>query len=718
MARKSKIEPIAFKLSDRIKARQLIYPGLFAIAFLALSLILSWKFFPTHTLTEGVIAPREITANRNFQVEDSQATNEARIKAMNSVNPVYSVDPYFLSKLDEKMKLQFNIFSQIHKFRTLNQQEKIRELKNQLPVQISDESLRVFTDTDQETLDQLEIASVNLITGIMKYPIPDGDEAALKEARKSAVKAAKELTLSPLHRTAVAELASESIQANARVDWDETYRQRQLKKDQVQPVYTTIQQGQVIVEKGKIVTPQQIDILEEMGLQRSQFNLSAVTGTLIFVFLSILVAWLYIKQFMPELAGDPKLLLLLIIVLVGTTLLCRMLMEVNPFWAPVPVATILITVLINPRIAWLTTAYLSIMLGIFTLNPGGENTYQFIGVSLVTGSVSVLFAARVQRRLDLVIASVLIFLINITSITMFSLIKGDSARVMMESLFYGGINGFGSGVLALGLMPVLEHMFGVTTGIRLLELSNQSEPLLKRLLLEAPGTYHHSVIVGNLAEAAAEAVGENPLLCRVGAYYHDIGKLRRPYFFIENQLGAENPHDKLSPNLSALIILSHVKDGLEMAKQYKIPEPIKDIILQHHGSSIIAYFYHQAKQSDKEFPLEDDFRYPGPKPGTKAAAIVMLADSIEAAARTLQKPTPTKIEMLVKQIIRNNLDDGQLDESPLSLRDLNEIARTFTRILTGIYHQRIEYPEKIIEEMGPAGTPMVSKVTPLKEHMM
>jgi putative nucleotidyltransferase with HDIG domain len=303
---------------------------------------------------------------------------------------------------------------------------------------------------------------------------------------------------------------------------------------------------------------------------------------------------------------------------------------------------------------------------------------------------------------------------------MFSLIKGDAPRVMMESLLYGGINGFGSGLLAVGLLPVLEHMFGITTGIRLLELSNQSEPLLKRLLLEAPGTYHHSVIVGNLAESAAEAVGENPLLCRVGAYYHDIGKLRRPYFFIENQLGAENPHDKLSPNLSALIILSHVKDGLEMAKQYKIPEPIKDIIHQHHGASIIAYFYHQAKQSDKEFPLEDDFRYPGPKPRSKAAAIVMLADSVEAAARTLQKPTPTKIEMLVRQIIRNNLDDGQLDESPLSLRDLNDIALTFTRILTGIYHQRIEYPEKIMEEMGPSSpiASAASKVTPLKEHMM
>jgi putative nucleotidyltransferase with HDIG domain len=244
-------------------------------------------------------------------------------------------------------------------------------------------------------------------------------------------------------------------------------------------------------------------------------------------------------------------------------------------------------------------------------------------------------------------------------------------------------------------LPYLESGFGLTTSVTLLELANPSHPLLKQLLMEAPGTYHHSLIVANLAEAAAEAVGADPLLARVGSFYHDIGKLKRPYFFIENQLGP-NPHEKISPNLSTLIITSHVKDGLEMAKKAKLPKVIQDIIVQHHGNSLVSFFYRQAeKNSDsKEVLREEDFRYEAPVPQTKEAAIILLADAVEAAVRSLNKPAAGRVEAVVRKIIKEKLDDGQFDQCNITLRELDIIAQTFVRILSGIYHTRIEYPEK------------------------
>jgi putative nucleotidyltransferase with HDIG domain len=254
--------------------------------------------------------------------------------------------------------------------------------------------------------------------------------------------------------------------------------------------------------------------------------------------------------------------------------------------------------------------------------------------------------------------------------------------------------------MMLGLLPYMEILFGITSPVRLLELANPNEPLLKRLLIEAPGTYHHSIMVGNLAEAAAQVVNADPLLVRVGAYYHDIGKIKRPYFFVENQMGRENPHKKIAPSLSTLIITSHVRDGLEQAREHKLPAGVQAIIEQHHGSSLVAYFYQQALEGDRaELVTEADFRYDCPKPQTKEAALVMLADSVEAAVRSLQKPTPSRVEAMARKIIKERLHDGQLDECDLTFKDLSTITATFIQVLGGIFHSRIEYPENMITEI-------------------
>ncbi|HYL81264.1 MAG TPA: HDIG domain-containing protein, partial [Candidatus Acidoferrum sp.] len=246
-----------------------------------------------------------------------------------------------------------------------------------------------------------------------------------------------------------------------------------------------------------------------------------------------------------------------------------------------------------------------------------------------------------------------------------------------------------------GLLPLLEQSFGRTTNFTLLELSSLDEPMLKHLILTAPGTYNHSIMMGTLAEAAAEAVGANALLCRVGAYYHDIGKTRHPSYFIENQPDAVNRHDKLAPSLSRAIVMSHVKEGIEMARAYGLPEVLVDMIPQHHGTRLVSYFYHRAKETcdpDLQAVKEEDYRYPGPKPQTREAAIIMLADAVEATTRSLTDPTPARIRGSVQKIINNIFVDGQLDECDLTLRDLHLIANSFVRILTGVFHHRVEYP--------------------------
>ncbi len=694
-----KVIPINKKTKPNSKkslSKSLSLVGLFVLFFVGLSLILAWKYFPSRKYQEGVVSPRDILAPRDFKVINETATREAQSRAMNSVKPVYKVDPFIVNQADLDLKKEFEIFRKLRKIKKSNSPNKTKRekaLKAQLPIKISDSSIYTFVGLKEEILDQMEIITRSIVAQYMQEVIKKDNPASLKHMRKEVYKKAFSFALQSSLKKAVAELSSKALRPNSYIDWEETSRLRQERKSSVKPVMITIKKGQVIVSKGQIITPEHIRILDAMGIQRSHLDSQGLISILIFNLMLCIVFWYYIKLAMPEILKAHKKLLLVIIIVLGDALLCSLLVNLNPFLTPVPIAAILVTILINPQIAFIISGILSIIVGVMT----GE--IQFFAVSLITSFTSILASWKVTRRFDLIATSVLVFFANAFSVAIFSLMKGETVQALLENVTYGGINGFFSGIIAIGLLPLLEHSFSITTSMRYLELSNQSEPLIKQLLMEAPGTYHHSVIVGNLAEAGAEAVGEDPLLCRVASYYHDIGKLKRPYFFVENQLG-ENPHDKLSPNLSALIITSHTKDGLELAKKHKLPPEIQDIILQHHGTSIVSYFYHKAKQMDGDTPLaEKDFRYSGPKPQTKAAAIVMLADAVEAAARTLKNPTPQAIEGLVQSLFKKFLDDGQLNESPLSLRDINSLMQTFSKVLTGIYHHRIEYPDQIIKKV-------------------
>jgi hypothetical protein len=411
-----------------------------------------------------------------------------------------------------------------------------------------------------------------------------------------------------------------------------------------------------------------------------------------------------IKRYKPVYLNDHKMLLLLGLLVAGTLMSGRIseyLLSglhrglVLPrggaflYGIPVPMGAMLVTLIFDFHTAIIFSFVTSILTGIWLNNPL-FTVYAFIGS--LTAAFSVI---RCKRRSSLLKGGIYVSAVNIFTTGVLLLFEGNLFAAMAPHAFlFAAMSGIMVAAIVSLLLPVIEYVFTVNTDISLIELMDLDQPLMHNLMIAAPGTYHHSIIVGNLAEAAAEAVGANPLLARVTACYHDIGKIRMPEYFVENQANSANKHEKLMPHMSSMILISHVKEGVELARQYKMPKQIVDIIQQHHGTSLITFFYQKAlEQTKDDLPLQADYRYPGPKPQTRVAAIVMMADAVEAASRSLAEPTPARISALVDKIINHIFLDGQIDECELTLKDISEIKKRFTYILTSIFHRRIEYPE-------------------------
>lgn len=409
----------------------------------------------------------------------------------------------------------------------------------------------------------------------------------------------------------------------------------------------------------------------------------------------------YMRQFEAATVGSIRHLYLIGLVVVGFFLLTWLLssLKLNPFFSPLVACGMLLTVFVNLRIAIVVTMLCGLLIGII---PGHDHTA--ILVSLLGGAIAIYAVSRVQQRIDVFRAGIFSSLVSGWVVVALSCLAGSPWSLWYLNASAALMSGVGSAILAFGVLPLLEDLFGITTTFKLLELASPSQPLLRELQLKAPGTYHHSIMVGNLAESAAEAIGADALLVRVGSYYHDVGKTKRPYFFIENQLGMANQHDRISPRLSALVITAHVKEGLEMAKEHKLPAIIQEFIATHHGTSLVSYFYHQAVQAEGQRQVQEEhFRYPGPRPRTRETGIVMLADGVEASVRSLKTPSAEQIEGMVRKIVEKRLADGELSEAPLTLKEIEKIAAAFIRILTGLFHQRIEYPDQVFRELRGGG---------------
>jgi putative nucleotidyltransferase with HDIG domain len=487
----------------------------------------------------------------------------------------------------------------------------------------------------------------------------------------------------------IAEVGLQYIKPNCFYDGKATEKLRKEAAASVSSVIVSKQKGETIVREGEVVSSVQVKILKELGLMKRGVDVGRLAGLSLFAIISFIAFALYLYNYQQNIYKSNRLIGVLAIIFIATILIAKF---VGPFYSyfliPVGAAAMLTALLFNIETAILMTLTISLFSGLIA----GQN-YQYALYGLLTGLFAVFSINNIRYRTDLVLAGAWVTLATTLLALVTTLISGASLFEVFKNLGWGLLGGISTAVLTIGALPFLEKVFGITTDIRLVELSYANQPLLRELMMKAPGTYNHSIMTGNLAESAAEEIGANQLLARVGAYYHDIGKIKRPLFFVENQIGGENPHDSTNPNLSCLIITSHVKEGVELAKKHRLPREIIDMISEHHGTSIVAYFYHKAKESIvKETINEENFRYSGQRPRSKEAALVMLADSVEAAARTIVKPSPRRIEQLIKRIVQSKLDDGQLNESNLTLNDIEKIIKSFAQVLTSLYHTRIEYP--------------------------
>ena len=437
--------------------------------------------------------------------------------------------------------------------------------------------------------------------------------------------------------------------------------------------------------------------MQEGGIQR----LFSVIGKVAFVLVLFFLMGVFIYQEQSDIfkKNTSFLLVALIIFVVSlfTFLIHRL--DASEYLVPTALGSMLLTALFNSRFGYVSAAVLSVLVGGLW-----GNEFNLMVVSFFVGVVGVISIGRIRDRRQFIQAIFFMAGAYIFAITFMGFLRFLPFREIIKEWPFGALTGLFTPIMTYGLLPLVESIFGVTTDFSLLELSNLNHPLLKRLSVQAPGTYHHSIIVGNLAEAAAQSVGANSLLARVGSYYHDVGKIDKAEYFVENQTRGENPHEKLTPRMSALILMNHVKRGLELAEKYKLPSSIKDIIVQHQGTAVMNFFYQKAKSKNgSQETSKEDYRYPGPRPQSKEAAIVMLADSVEAAARSLKGPTHSRLKGLIEDLVDARFKEGQLDKSPLTLRDLERIKESFLMILAGTFHTRIDYPDDEEQTSLPKG---------------
>ncbi|MDB1970205.1 HD family phosphohydrolase [Clostridium tertium] len=674
------------KKKDDIKyKRGFTYLTVFLVIYLLLLTVIAPK---RHNLSVGDIATVDIKAP--IDTVDEIATKQKEEEAMAKARE----DKQYIVKSEVKAQAIENVnklFNKIVSENSSNKEEKdkIAEIKKIEEFNLTDAEYKILVELKEKT-SEIQHLVVNVLETVYKEEIEENKYEDLLEAKSIAD---SQLSNSNIDRDLEDVLKNIChIQINPNKFVDNAKMEEAVKEAQKSVPKEIIKKNQIIVKEGEPVTERQIEILKELGLLNNGTTKSYLFS---FISLGILVAlvlfiqYRYISKEKPEVFNDTKMIILISSINLIIILISMGLNVISPYLIPLVCSAMLMTILIDYKISLvinlLNIIFIAIIVG---FNPS------VVVLSILSGVLGSTGLKKVQQRNDIIYST--IYITGILALLSFTLgmISSNNIKEILIQTGYTAIGILLSGILAVGLLPFFESIFDVVTNIKLLELSNPNQPLMKKLLMEAPGTYHHSMMVANLAEAAAEAVGGNPVVARVGAYYHDIGKTKRPYFFGENQMGKENPHDKITPNLSTLIILSHTKDGLEMAREHKIPKVIQDMIEQHHGTTLVKYFYYKLKNSsDKPEEIkEEDFRYPGPIPSFKESGILMLSDSVEAAVRSINEPTKGKIEEMVNNIINDKLNSRQLVNCDLTLKDIETIRKTFLKTLDGIYHHRIEYP--------------------------
>lgn len=562
----------------------------------------------------------------------------------------------------------------------------------------------------------LNVSKNDLPTASEKIAIDDGkDEYVENLSAFLGLEAAKKTVLEKLRANFASEGAIKTgyeilgalIQPNIHYKREETSRRIRSAVARVPKAKGRVLEKERIIDSHEKITKDHILKLTSLAQAKAEREagssnigfLMPLLGKVIMASLALAFLFVYLFTSQPKVFADPKKLLMILISILLVLFLGHLVgnLSLSRYLIPVALGSMLLTIFFGTQIGFMGTIVLGILLGVVR-----GNEFGIMLITLVVGSAGIISVRRVRSRSWLFKSFLWVSGGYVISIIALDLLRYSELEVTTTNLLYGILSGFLSPFLTYGLMVIFEYVFDMTTDATLLELSDLNKPLLRQLALRSPGSYHHSILVGTLSEAAAESIGANSLLTRVGAYYHDIGKMEKPEYFIENQKGGKNPHDKLSPRMSYLILVSHVKRGLEIAEEHGLPKEIQAFIAEHHGTTLIKFFYKKAlEQSEGGEISESDFRYPGPKPQSKETGIVMLADAVEAASRTLKDPSVNRLQTLVNNIIDDRFKNCELDESPLTLRDLNAIQEAFVQILTGIFHGRIEYPDqgKLVPEL-------------------
>jgi putative nucleotidyltransferase with HDIG domain len=631
---------------------------------------------------EDIYAPSDIV--------DKSATELRKEQAAESVQPVYNLDLTVQIDIEKKISSFFLLLDSVKNSEGLDKEQKLAAIKQDSNISLGNSLYNTLLDasvTDLTTLeDNIKYINNQMLSGRITEQQLNDRRSDIREFFMNLPKKSKLNEIG-------ADIAVMILKPNMYYDEKTTLERKQNEREKVEEV--VIRKGTIIVNKGQEVTSQHIQLLSAYGLlyesDGTEFDIQFYSGYGIIIIVCLFIMGSYLRSLDRKLWDSNSTIFLISLISIMMLTITIVLKNISGYLIVLPAGAMLVSILVSPRIAIMSNIIMSVLAGFL-----GGFDLSIVAIMLLTGILGAGMVIKTHHRSTFILAGLAVSLVSILIIFSVGILGSEDIYKILNNGMYGAIGGVLSAVLTIGLLPFFETVFDIITPVKLLELSNPNQPILRRLLIEAPGTYYHSILVGNLAEAAAEDIGANPLLCRVGAYYHDIGKLKRPYFFKENQITKDNPHDKITPNLSALVITSHVKDGVEIAMKNKLPSSVIRIIEEHHGNTLVAYFYHKALNTEGAEAVEEGkFRYPFRKPQTVEAAIVMLADSVEAYIRSLSEPTQDQVEQGVRKIIKDKLNDAQLDNCELTLKDLEVIVQSFIKVLAGIFHERIEYPESV-----------------------
>lgn len=660
-----------------------------------------------YDLKVGSISPATITASK--EVVDEIATRQQQDAAAAAVDPTYIYKEDVAGLVMEELNA---ILKQVSAVQAYGQsildencgddpvgRKQYKFTPEQITAAKEKMTLVTLADYQLETILRASAEDVSEMTENMTAAVDNSMNTTIRETNVlESIQYLQQIigykTDIDLLQNVVTPILRKVVQPNMVIDQEATDKLRQEARDAVEPV--VYKQGQNIILAGERVTLNQLTMLKNLGLLDDEsIDLTIYAGCVLLVLLSMMVLAIALVLFAPEMLASPKKMIILTLILCITVGVCLLEKMFNPYLISVLLGVMMLTGLIGSGAGAAGGLALTVLLS--ALFTGGDSGYtteivNLLFTSFISGFLAIILLRRSPGRQQILFTGLMTALSNLLIILTIGFMTSTSIGIVLRHSLWSAAGALISSILCIALDPLFETVFRLATPSKLLELSNPNQPLLRRLLIEASGTYHHSIIVANLSEAAAEAVGANPLLARVGAYFHDIGKLKRPIYFKENQLG-ENPHDKTNPYISAAIVTAHTRDGHNMAIQDRLPKEIQDIIIEHHGDTPVMYFYHKAIQQAGDQPVDiADFRYDGKRPRTKESAIIMLADTVEAAVRSMPDPTPQAIDEFIHKLVNSKIDDGQLRDAPLTLQDIDTICSAFSTVLHGVFHERIEYP--------------------------